>query len=102
MSGEEKAPTVSQLIVGYVREEETTEGGRCRASGSVSLIKSGPNKIMVDCGDPWNDAELIYALQTENCKPEDVTHLIVTHGHSDHCGNLALFKNAAIIMDEDL
>ncbi|CAI2347289.1 unnamed protein product [Caenorhabditis sp. 36 PRJEB53466] len=31
-----------------------------------------------------------------------ITHVIVTHGHLDHCANLGLFPNAMHIMDSDI
>ncbi|XP_009891491.1 PREDICTED: metallo-beta-lactamase domain-containing protein 1, partial [Charadrius vociferus] len=34
--------------------------------------------------------------------PKDVTHLICTHGHSDHVGNLNLFPLATLVVGYDL
>ncbi|XP_005534693.1 PREDICTED: metallo-beta-lactamase domain-containing protein 1-like, partial [Pseudopodoces humilis] len=34
--------------------------------------------------------------------PEQVTHVVVTHGHSDHAGNLNLFPRATLLVGFDL
>uniref|UniRef100_A0A1I7X5Z7 Lactamase_B domain-containing protein n=1 Tax=Heterorhabditis bacteriophora TaxID=37862 RepID=A0A1I7X5Z7_HETBA len=69
--------------------------GRChplerrnRKEMGVTFIKTVDNEnILVDCGDPWNSLQ--------------ITLLVITHGHLDHCGNLGLFKNAKIFMATD-
>ncbi len=34
--------------------------------------------------------------------PSDVTHVVCTHGHVDHVGNLNLFLNASFVLDRDV
>lgn len=42
------------------------------------------------------DEEPLYALKQIGIKPEDVTHLILTHAHFDHVGYVDAFPNAKI------
>merc|ERR1712179_111669 len=45
---------------------------------------------------------LLNKLQEYNTTPESVTHLVCSHGHSDHIGNLNLFPNAIIYLGNDI
>ncbi|EGT52722.1 hypothetical protein CAEBREN_08937 [Caenorhabditis brenneri] len=72
------------------------------ATGTVGLIFDGRSIILVDAGDPWNGAEILQELQNFNAIPSQITHVVITHGHLDHCANLGLFPNATIIMDWDI
>ena len=46
---------------------------------------------------------LIYsALHDNGTSPDDVTHVVGTHGHSDHIGNLSLFPGATFIVSYDI
>jgi len=92
-------PMIEQLVVGYARELDQFW---CQASGSVTLITAGDSRILVDCGDPWNGQTIVDELRKRSLNPADINHVVVTHGHSDHCGNLNLFQNSKIIMDGDL
>ncbi|NXS88996.1 MBLC1 protein, partial [Erpornis zantholeuca] len=76
--------------------------GSSRADGSVTLIHGGPLTVLVDTGGPWLRALLPELLATRGVTPEDVTHLVVTHGHSDHAGNLNLFPGATLLVGFDL
>ncbi|KAH7707391.1 hypothetical protein AAVH_25380 [Aphelenchoides avenae] len=97
------SPTVQQIIVGYVRYEEKdieTVDGREHypACGSVTLVKVGEKHLLVDCGSPWHKAELVKALHdVGGISTQQVDVLIITHPHSDHCGNVNLFPNAWIV-----
>lgn len=88
----------------------------------IFLIKYKGTNILIDAGLPspkklaimnkkWveesgdiNDAclqekdeEILFLLEKEKLKPEDIDYLILTHLHFDHIGSLDLFKNAKII-----
>ncbi|MBQ2645680.1 metal-dependent hydrolase [bacterium] len=61
---------------------------------SAFYIKSGSFGILID---PWfmHDKRVNFDIQTEN-----ITHILITHGHSDHFGdtvNIAKLKNAKVI-----
>lgn len=72
------------------------------------LIIDGNEKILVDTGigelpksyqafhtvKKTAENSLLVQLGKQGLKPEDVTAVINTHLHFDHCGNNALFKNA--------
>uniref|UniRef100_A0A0M3IUS4 Lactamase_B domain-containing protein n=1 Tax=Ascaris lumbricoides TaxID=6252 RepID=A0A0M3IUS4_ASCLU len=92
---------VEQLLVGYANES-TINKGYFTASGSVTVIIDGNRKILVDCGNPWNGEALLSALQDNALSTSEITDLIITHGHIDHCGNMCLFTTANIYMDRDL
>lgn len=86
-------------------------------------LEKGDKKVLVDLGMgfDWEDkAKKIYSLETTplheilkknlNLKPSDITHVVLTHLHFDHCGFLSQkngnvfessFPNAEIIMCEE-
>ncbi|PAV65201.1 hypothetical protein WR25_14525 [Diploscapter pachys] len=88
---------VDQIIVGYCRD---LGDNKCAATGSVTLIKDQGKNILVDCGDPWNGDQIKEGLEKNNLDPDQIDYLIITHGHSDHCGNMSMFKNSTILMAE--
>ncbi|NXX80583.1 MBLC1 protein, partial [Urocolius indicus] len=66
--------------------------GGTRADGSISLVQ-GPEglTVLVDTGGPWGGSRLLGSLRELGVSPEDVTHVVCSHGHSDHAGNINLF-----------
>lgn len=40
-------------------------------------------------------------LNDEGVSCSDITDVVITHGHSDHCGCLSLFESARFFMDQD-
>uniref|UniRef100_A0A8C5JBL1 Metallo-beta-lactamase domain-containing protein 1 n=1 Tax=Junco hyemalis TaxID=40217 RepID=A0A8C5JBL1_JUNHY len=87
------------LRVGYNRPNPD---GSCRADGSVTLIRGGPLTVLVDTGGPWLRPRLPGLLGAHGVAPEDITHVVVTHGHSDHAGNLNAFPRATLLVGFDL
>ncbi|XP_072776633.1 metallo-beta-lactamase domain-containing protein 1 [Taeniopygia guttata] len=87
------------LHVGYNRPEPD---GSTRADGSVTLVRGGPLTVLVDTGGPWLRQRLPELLGHHGVVPEEVTHVVVTHGHSDHAGNLNLFPRATMLVGFDL
>lgn len=50
-----------------------------------------------------NDVVIIFSeLKNRGIELNDVTHAVGTHGHSDHIGNLNLFKNAVHIVGQSI
>eukprot|EP00794_Sanderia_malayensis_P007430 gene7430-8252_t len=86
------------LIDGY---SYTNDDGDYRATGTSTLIKGNIN-IVVDTGGPWDREKLLKELVSNNLNPEDIDFVVCTHGHSDHVGNLNLFKNAKHIVGFDI
>ncbi|XP_057245116.1 metallo-beta-lactamase domain-containing protein 1, partial [Malurus melanocephalus] len=70
--------------------------------GSVTLLHGGPLTVLVDTGGPWLRPHLPGLLNAHGVTPDDVTHVVVTHGHSDHVGNLNLFPRATLLVGFDL
>uniref|UniRef100_A0A8C3QV66 Metallo-beta-lactamase domain-containing protein 1 n=1 Tax=Cyanoderma ruficeps TaxID=181631 RepID=A0A8C3QV66_9PASS len=81
---------------------ERVPAGSVRADGSVTLVSGGALTVLVDTGGPWLRDSLPGMLQEHGVTPDDVTHVIVTHGHSDHAGNVNLFPSATLLMGFDL
>uniref|UniRef100_UPI00358E1D7D metallo-beta-lactamase domain-containing protein 1-like n=1 Tax=Myxine glutinosa TaxID=7769 RepID=UPI00358E1D7D len=90
--------SVSVLKEGYCYKDRH---GRTRAEGTVSLI-TGPCSIVVDTGGPWSTQELANALFKRGVTHESVPWVVVTHGHLDHAGGLALFPRSKIVMGGDV
>ncbi|NXS28848.1 MBLC1 protein, partial [Pomatostomus ruficeps] len=76
--------------------------GSSRADGTVTLVSGGPLTVLVDTGGPWLRPHLPALLESHGVTAEDVTHVVVTHGHSDHVGNVNLFPAATLLVGFDL
>ena len=90
--------SVKVLFPGY---SYTDENGQYKATGTSSII-TGPIKVLVDTGGPWDNNKLLAALQDNGINPEEIEFVVCTHGHSDHVGNLNLFLNAKHIVGFDI
>ena len=89
---------IQQILVGFSKEE----GPKTYADGSVTLVKSDNFTILFDCASPKNKSLLLQKLSDHGTTPESVTHLICSHGHSDHTGNMNLFENAVVYLANDI
>jgi glyoxylase-like metal-dependent hydrolase (beta-lactamase superfamily II) len=72
-----------------------------RADGTITLIK-GPKNVIVDTGGPGDKQTILKALKKFEVRPEDVSFVVCTHGHSDHIGNNNLFPEATFIVSYDV
>lgn len=86
---------VEVLFVGYCHEIESDGTGRKRleATGTCTLIMSDGIKVLVDTMGPWDQQKLCELLKSKGVSPPDINHVICTHGHPDHTGNLNLFTS---------
>ncbi|NXT90996.1 MBLC1 protein, partial [Anhinga rufa] len=91
--------TVRVLQEGYSRPQPD---GTLRADGSITLVSGGPVTALVDTGGPWDRQRLLELLGDRGLSPHDVTHVVCTHGHSDHAGNVNLFPSATLLVGLDL
>ena len=68
----------------------------------LSLLSEVSLKILhcCDTGSPWDREFLIQKLQEHELQPQDVTHVVCTHGHVDHVGNL--FTMATHMVSHDI
>ncbi|KRX96193.1 Metallo-beta-lactamase domain-containing protein 1, partial [Trichinella pseudospiralis] len=89
---------VKQIIQGYCDFGEKS----CLALGSVTLIKDDEVNILVDCAGPKQSNLLKKALNKYDVDLEEIHYLICTHGHLDHVGNINLFPEAIIILENDI
>ena len=90
---------VSVLLEGYGYKD--TEN-RDRANGTCTLITGNGLKILVDTGSPRDKQRLLEKLEQHEISPEDMNHVICSHGHVDHVGNLNLFPNAVYMVSHDI
>ena len=85
----------------FLGEHESSENERiyniANHTSSVALITDFKNHyVLLDTGSVWAQDKLLEKLKDLNVKPEQITHLALTHGHLDHVGNIGLFKNALV------
>jgi glyoxylase-like metal-dependent hydrolase (beta-lactamase superfamily II) len=50
--------------------------------------------ILIDAGNPGDDKKILKAIEELGKVPQDLKHILVTHGHPDHAGALAALKKA--------
>ena len=88
--------TVYRTIVlreGYSRMED----GQYKANGTCTLVLGPQYKVIVDTLSAWDREILLSSLAEQGVDPGDVTHVLNTHTHPDHCGNNNLFAGDAVI-----
>ena len=47
----------------------------------------GERTVLVDSGNPGNEKLILGALEKHNIKPQDLSLILLTHGHWDHLGS---------------
>lgn len=67
-------------------------------TGTSTYIRLNGSNILVDTGSLISRDILINNLNAIGVNLEDIDHLILTHMHMDHYGNMDLFKNAKIYL----
>ncbi|CAL1269294.1 unnamed protein product [Larinioides sclopetarius] len=73
-----------------------------RANCTCTLIKESNVLIIVDTLTAWDRLVLEKELENRNIRVGDITHVVGTHGHSDHIGNLNLFTHAQHIVGQSI
>jgi len=71
----------------------------------ILLIKSKNFNVLIDTGYNDTQEDLIAALRELGLDTRSITHIILTHGHSDHLGGILkegqnIFPNAKLFIDE--
>ena len=84
---------VDVLIAGHVEE---TEAGQS-VHPTVSLVRDQDAVIVVDPGILAEPSLLTDALAGHGVRPDDVTHVFVTHHHLDHTRNVGMFPTARVV-----
>lgn len=57
------------------------------------LIKGEDRTALIDCGPRGYIYQLVDSLWRIGVRPEEVTDLLITHGHFDHCGGAKEFMD---------
>ncbi|XP_003746687.1 metallo-beta-lactamase domain-containing protein 1 [Galendromus occidentalis] len=83
---------VEVLFDGFSRLEA---GNQFMSSNCTCTLVVGETvKMIVDTMTAWDGDRIKEALDSRGISPDEITHAVATHGHSDHIGNLNLFLNA--------
>ncbi|MCX6049733.1 MAG: MBL fold metallo-hydrolase [Chloroflexi bacterium] len=61
---------------------------------NLFLLESDDGWALIDTGFPNKADQILKAVQELGKQPTDIRHIIVTHAHPDHIGNLAALKRA--------
>jgi glyoxylase-like metal-dependent hydrolase (beta-lactamase superfamily II) len=90
------------LLEGYASVDDE---GKYHADGTVTLVRDLESQflLVVDTGSPMDKDFILSRFKKLGLLPEDVTHVVCTHGHIDHVGNLNLFsrKKTSFILGQD-
>ncbi len=107
----------------WQKKYDADENNLCSIADRALLVDTGDRKVLIDTGignkqdEKWlafhylhGDDTLEKSLQTRGYKPGDITDIILTHLHWDHCGGaldrntdgeiVAAFPNAQIWVSE--
>ena len=91
------------------------QGTKYRAALKPLLVKTDKEVVLIDTGvgilpEKYNrfhtvirtqNEDIQYSLKQAGIQPNDVTLVINTHLHFDHCGNNRLFKNAKFLVQAE-
>ncbi len=89
---------VKILLEGYTSEDKVNGSDEMEHTRpTMTLVRDGDVRIVVDPGVMVDVNELVDALAAEDLAPEDVTHIFLTHSHIDHFRNLGLFPRATVV-----
>jgi glyoxylase-like metal-dependent hydrolase (beta-lactamase superfamily II) len=77
-------------------ESETTVTTihQLRLSISNAFLIQGDRAILVDTGSPKDGGKILAALAKHDVQENDLSLILLTHGHSDHCGSTRQLKEA--------
>ena len=53
----------------------------------TSFIIKGEKSVIIDTGYPGNGNKILRYLHKNSIKPEDISLIVITHGHIDHYGS---------------
>lgn len=59
---------------------------------TTSFLLAGSRYVLVDSGSPGSAAKILRQLSSRGIQPEQVSLIVITHGHLDHTGDLLLLK----------
>jgi len=67
------------------------------ARSTATLVSRGDWRLLVDTSGPENRLTLMEALRSRGLSPSDIAHVVLTHAHGDHEGNLGMFPQAKVL-----
>ncbi|MFY9786460.1 MAG: MBL fold metallo-hydrolase [Pseudolabrys sp.] len=68
---------------------------------SVVLLRAHDRIVLIDTGGFSMRTMLIKRFADRGLKPADITDLLLTHSHHDHCVNWTMFPKARIVIGAD-
>jgi glyoxylase-like metal-dependent hydrolase (beta-lactamase superfamily II) len=92
-------PEVFLVKPGSIKRDEN--GRILDARSSVTIIASGQQTIIVDSGAEDEEETIRREMAGIGIDPEEISILINTHSHPDHCGNNHLFSRARVLEAKD-
>ena len=79
--------TVDVLTTGYADD---------RVASTVTLIRDGDRRVIVDPGMVADRALILDPLRRLGLEPDEITDVVFSHHHPDHTMNVALFQHALV------
>lgn len=68
-----------------------------RVGATITLVKAKYANIVCDPGLVKDRQLIVDALKSQGLEVEDITHVFLTHQHTDHTANAGMFPNARIV-----
>jgi hydroxyacylglutathione hydrolase len=68
------------------------------SGAKIYLVERNGKRIMIDSGNPGDELRIEQYMLEARFPPESVDYLIITHGHLDHIGTVAYFRERYGIM----
>jgi len=62
------------------------------ASANVFVVEQAGTRLMIDAGNPGDEAEYEELMREHGIEPESIDALLLTHGHADHAGIARYFQ----------
>ena len=84
------------LCIGYLVRDG--DGGVAEAHSTSTLVRADGRCIVVDTSTEYMWPAVKTSFRQIGVFPEDVDTVVLTHSHSDHCGNLRRYRRARILV----
>jgi len=84
---------VKVLINGFTNED-SAKAGEEKTCATITLVRDGNSKIIVDPGVLDGQKILIDRLEEEGLSVDDIDIIFITHSHIDHYRNIGMFPEA--------